>query len=387
MDKKIKIAYLIYATNNSGGMQRVLSNKVNILSQHPAYQIYIITTDQDNRPSYFTIHDNVTQIDLGINYHKYRNGFFIIKLVDFFCKQRIHRKKLENTLRALDIDITISMYGNETMFLPFLKDRSKKIFELHFSMNFRKIMDENLHRNLLYRLSTLYRRYMELRAINYYDAFVVLTNEDREQWIKYVKRPIIVIPNFIIGGNTKSSLSNKIVVAVGNLDVVKGFDRLISAWSLISHDNPEWNLHIYGCGYLKDALLKQIISMGVENTVTIHPPTKNIAAVYESSSIFVLSSRSEGFPMVLLEAMDKGLAVVAFACKCGPKDIVNNAENGFLVSEGNIQGLADTISMLMNDFKLRRKIGANAYAMVHERFNAKKVMEQWYDLFEKILAN
>lgn len=383
LDKK-RIAYLIYANKNPGGMERVLSNKVNYLAALPNYEVYIITTDQDNRPPFFEISNNVLQIDLNINYFENKNRLFIFKFLIFINKQVKHRKRLKNILKKNNIDITISMYGNETMFLPSLKDGSKKFFELHFSMNYRKIMDTLLGHNVLHRISTKYRRYREIKAINKYDEFTVLTHEDKKQWETVIHRPINVIPNFISHNTERiSNVSSKVVVAIGHLDVVKGFNRLIEAWQKIADEHKDWQLHIYGDGPLKQSLNQQIIDYNCENNIKILPPTHDIESIYYNSSIFVLSSYSEGFPMVLLEAMDAGLAVVAYNCKCGPSDMIVNGYSGLLVEEGNILKLSEAISKLIKDTSLRILLGNNARMSVRENFNRDIIMQNWIKLFEK----
>ena len=164
------------------------------------------------------------------------------------------------------------MYGNETMFLPSLKDGSKKFFELHFSMNYRKIMDALLGNNLLHRISTKYRRYREIKAINKYDEFTVLTYEDKKQWETVIHRPINVIPNFISHNAERiSNVSSKVVVAIGHLDVVKGFNRLIKAWQKIADEHKDWQLHIYGDGPLKQSLNQQIMDYNCEDNIKIIP--------------------------------------------------------------------------------------------------------------------
>lgn len=372
----MKIAYCLHSTFNSGGMERIILNKANYLAIK-GYDITIITTEQKEKSSFFPLNQNVKTIDLGINYSDDNNVNFFYKFCSFIKKRMIHKKRLEHCLLKNKFDIVISTFGNEVTMLPLIKDGSKKIVEIHFSRYFRL----QLSRKGLWKLVDLYRTYKDQEVVKRYDKFVVLTEEDKKYWNM---KNNIVIPNFLSNyPNKVSSLQNHQVIAVGRLSYQKGFDRLITAWVLIKKHYPYWNLKIFGSGELKEKLMKQIELLDLKDVIEIHPPTVDINSHYINSSIYALSSHYEGLPMVLLEAMSCGLPIVSFSCKCGPKDLITNNKNGYLIEEGNIKELANKLMTLMASNELRRKMGICSYKKSLE-YSDNVIMNKWIDLFENL---
>jgi len=362
-------------------MERVLANKANYWSENKKYQTYIITTEQKGRVPFFYFHPSIKHYDLNINYGEDINCSFVVKIFRFFRKKKLHRKRLTALLYEIKADIVISMFGNETSFLPAIKDGSKKVLEIHFSKFFR--LQHN--RTGLWKLVDKFRSWQDENTVQKFDRFIVLTHEDKAFW--HSQHNITVIPNANLLVSTRSAeLTNCNVITVGRLSYQKGFDRLIEAWSIVHKTKPDWCLSIFGDGELKKELSAQIISLKLEDSIKILPPTLNIGEEYYRSSLFVLSSHYEGLPMVLLESMAYGLPVVAFACKCGPKDIITNGKDGLLIEEGNIFALAEGIIKLICDEKLRKQMGKAAY-LKSKSYSEDIIMEKWQELFLSLLSN
>ncbi len=142
-------------------------------------------------------------------------------------------------------------------------------------------------------------------------------------------------------------------------------------------------MEIYGNGTEKEKLQEKINNLGLEKSFLLKGVTENIKEKYLASSIYVMSSRYEGMPMVLLEAMAHGLPIVSFECPCGPKDIIKDNEDGYLVSFGNVEQMAKKIEELIINKEKRKFFGKNARKNV-ERFSQDKIMEKWKKLFEKM---
>ncbi|WP_407500046.1 glycosyltransferase family 4 protein [Elizabethkingia anophelis] len=374
----MRIVYSILGTFNSGGMERVLANKANYFAAL-GYDVSIVTTDQKGRDSYFQLDNRIQQYDLDINYHDNESKNWLVKLLTYPQKQKLHKIKLEELLRKLNVDIVISMFDNDSSFVYKLNDRSKKILEIHFS-RFKRIQ---YGRKGILGIIDKYRSINDLKLARKYDRFVVLTEEDKSYWGNLPNIEVIPNANSFIPSE-RASLMNNRIIAVGRYDYQKGFDELIKIWKTIYDHNPDWKLDIFGNGPLKDELQDMIKDLNLLDVVQLHPPVKNIEREYLESSILIMTSRYEGLPMALLEAQACGLPMVAYACKCGPKDIIKDGINGYLIPEGECQLMSDKLLMLMNNIELRKKMGTMAEQLSHN-FSEEHVMKLWTNLFERLL--
>lgn len=379
----MKLIYCTHSLYNPGGMERVLLNKVAWLRAHTDWEILIITTDQKQRPAFYPVAQGVRQIDLGINYSDYQNRSVIKKIIYYLRKRKRHREKLSKLLMKENADVVVSLYPSESSFIPKINDGSKKILELHFNKAFRL----QYGRKGIVRLIDYCRTKEDERIVRQFDKFVVLTKEDREYWGDVPG--IEVIPNAaMFRGGVYSYCLQKRIIAVGRLDYQKGFDRLIQAWEFVQKnaDYNDWRLDIFGQGEWHDMLQQMIIEKGLSNTLRINKPTNAIWDEYANSSILVMTSNYEGFGMVIVEAMACGVPAIAFDCKCGPKDIIRHGENGLLVKNGDIEGLAEAMMRLMMDEPLRRKMSRNARNVV-ETYSEDSIMQKWMNLFVSLTEN
>ena len=370
----MKVVYCIAGTYNSGGMERVLANKANYLVRK-GYEVVIITTDQRGQSPFFTLDNRISCYDLNVNYEDTNGNSFLSKLVYYPFKRQIHREKLTCLLQNLKADVVISMFCNDASFLWKIKDGSKKLLEIHFCRYKRLQLD----RKGIWRLADRLRNWLDLKMVRKYDTFVVLTHEDEAYWGDIPQ--MAVIPNALsFSSLEQSALINKKMIAVGRYDYQKGFDYLIDAWAIVHNHCPEWSLDIIGEGELRRQLQNRIDRYGLGASIHLKPPTNRIEEEYKNASALVMSSRYEGFGMVLLEAQSMGLPVISFACKCGPRDIIIDGENGFLVPENNVAGLADRILRLIIDDELRQRMGKAAKEN-SLRFSETLVMDKWEKLF------
>ncbi|HJC98542.1 MAG TPA: glycosyltransferase family 4 protein [Candidatus Phocaeicola merdavium] len=378
----MKIIYCTHSVCNPGGMERVLVNKVTYLVEKLHWDVSIVTTDQKNRPAFYPLPEGVRMTDLGINYSDDNVKHPIGKIFGYLLKRRTHRKRLTELLMREKADIVVSLYPSESSFIPLIKDGSRKVLELHFCKFFRL----QYGRKGLLGLIDRWRTRQDERIVRKFDRFVVLTHEDKGYWGNLPN--IEVIPNAAkFMGNTSSDLTVHRVIAVGRLDYQKGFDRLLRTWRMIQQTGryADWHLDIFGQGEWHDWLQGMIVDWQLSDTVCIHRPTERIGEEYVASSIIVMTSHYEGFGMVLVEAMACGVPAIAFDCKCGPKDIIRQGENGLLVRDGDIEGLAQAMQCLMDDEPLRLRMGEEAKKVV-DTYSEEAVMSQWTALFES-LAN
>ena len=371
------IVYCIAKTHGSGGMERVLSFKANFLVKK-GYDVIIITTDQCGKAVFFPLDSRIRCYDLGINYEADNEKSFIYKIISYSIKQRQHKRKLSVLLKSLNADIVISMFCNDVSFIADIEDGSRKILELHFC-KFKRLQygHKGLRRVVDHILSN-----SDQKIVKKFDRFVVLTHEDNGYWGNLPN--IEVIPNAIpFSEKGTAALINKKIIAIGRYDYQKGFDLLIEAWAIVWKTHPDWSLDIIGEGKLLKQLQQQIKDNNLQHNVFLLPPTKEIKEHYLKSSGLVMSSRYEGFGMVLLEAQSFGVPVISFECKCGPKDIISHGVDGYLVPEGDIEMLAYHINELINNSDIRVQMGEAAKEN-STRFSQSQVMSSWIKLFQDL---
>lgn len=377
----MKLIYCHCSLHNPGGMERVLLNKVVWLKAHTDREIVVVTTDQKGRPTFYPFPKDVRMIDLGINYSDDNIKSPVEKIAGYLRKRRKHRKALTALLQKEKADIVVSLYPSESSFIPSIKDGSKKVLELHFNKLFRL----QYNRKGLLGLIDRWRTKQDEKLVRKFDKFVVLTQEDKELWGNL--HNIEVIPNAALFPNIKkqSDVSKHRVIAVGRLDYQKGFDRLIQAWEIVQNAKKyaDWQLDIFGQGEWHDMLQQMIVEKNLSQTAYLNRPTNAIWDEYSRSSVLVMSSNYEGFGMVLVEAMACSVPVVAFACQCGPKDIIQDGINGLLVKDGDIEGLANAMMRLMENEEERKAMGRNA-RQVTETYSEEKVMKIWMELFNSL---
>ena len=375
----MKIVYCINGLYNSGGMERILTEKANYLLENYNYDISIITTDQKSKENFYKLNKKINCINLDINYIDDLKKSFFKRVFGYINKQKKHEEKLKKVINNLNTDILISLGCEDRNFLYKLKTKNIKVIrEYHFN---KKYMLQDKKKNFLYVLKGYYRYIKERILINKYDEVIVLTKEDKKQWNN---KKVKVIPNFInYIPKEVSSCENKKIISVGRLEYQKGYDILIDIWNIVSKKYPDWILEIYGEGPEREKLQNKVNKLGLEKSFLLKGAIKNIQDKYLESSIYVMSSRYEGMPMVLLEAMAYGLPIVSFTCPCGPKDIVKDNEDGFLVEFENIEEMAEKIENLIINEEKRKLFGKNAKKNI-QRFSKNEIMEKWNNLFDKL---
>lgn len=246
--------------------------------------------------------------------------------------------------------------------------------------------------NMSYDLSNFNKKGLFLlrRGFRHVDIFVLQTEAIKRFLLQapwsIPEKIIRVIPSPV----RQFKIRNKLpkcryprIIAIGRLIRLKGYDLLLSAFAEAAEEFPEWQMDIFGQGPLREELEKQRDQLGLENRVHFRGITTDVDAELERSDIFVLSSRIEGFPNVLLEAMAAGIAVIAADCRFGPGEIIDDGNNGLLVPAENIPALTQALKRLMSDAGLRGKLG-NAARVVQERYAEEKIVNRWKNLIEEV---
>lgn len=377
--KKLKIVYVTPALYMAGGVERVLTLKANYFAEHFGYDITIILTEGKDKPLFYPLSDKIKVINLDIGFEELWTCLFAKKVFVYLKKQRQFKKALTKELMRLRPDITISLLRREINFINDIKDGSRKIGELHINRaNYRNFKTENA--NIIKRLFAKYWSANLVSHLKKLDKLVVLTEKDREAWTEL--NNVVAIPDPLsFSPESVSPLTEKRVVAIARYSHEKGIDLLLKSWAIAEKKTDDWRLDVYGDGD-RTAFELLIDKLSIDRTrCQLHGRTNNVEQEYVNSSIFVLSSRFEGFGMVITEAMACGLPVVSFDCPWGPRSIITNHEDGLLVENGNILALAEGLSSVMSDDSLRQSMH-NAGLKNVQRFGIEQIAEQWKVILE-----
>jgi putative glycosyltransferase protein len=385
---KIAFCYRDFAT--TGGIERVSIVKMNALVER-GHEVYAITTDQGDTPCYFPLDPRVKHIDLGINYCDFNGLSRPARYFKSFAKKRLHKERMTELLMKLKLDflcVVSDMKDSEFVFN--IPDGSVKIMEHHGG----KYWNVNMYRYAALPFHLKFPRivwgHLMTKKLNYYDRkydrLVTLTHEDARDCRKHCSK-VSVIPNPMTFAPKRAIPSvdarEKVILSVGRLALEKNVTELIDMWAMIAHDYPDWKLRIVGEGYLHDSVVSKIRHLGLEKQIELCPFTQDVEAHYARASIFTLTSFIEGFGLVLIEAETMGLPAVAYACKCGPRDIIRDGVDGFLAEQGDQATFIKGLRRLMDSEDLRRQMGEAAKANA-ERFSLDNVMKQWEALFAEL---
>ena len=380
----MNLLYCIPHLYNSGGMERVLTQKVNWLAAHTDYTITIVTTEPTPTGTpkcYFPLSEKVQVVELNIDF----NADYTKPLLPKYCahmrRMRAYKRALTEYIVQHGIELCISLGGKEIAFLRHLPCRT--IAEMHFAMDQRRQLIEANHKSLFWSLVGEVRTRQLVQAVKPLERLVVLTDADKAAWEKAGCTNVTVIPNPCSLDGQKVSIKSaksKTILAVGRLHEQKGFDLLLQAWKPIEKTYSDWSLRIVGEGPKRAELEAQIESQGLKRVV-LAGATNNVLDEYEAASIFVLSSRYEGLPLALIEAMWSGLPCIAFDCPQGPAELLAE-DRGWLVPNGDIAELTAQIAYALSHPEEALKRAQKAQSFAQTTYSEAAIMPQWVQLIE-----
>ena len=367
----MKVVYITDQVYLHGGAERVLSNKVNYLTALYDVKVYIITSEQNEQKPCYPIHPEVIFNDLNINYEREKSYFSLLNLI----RLPKHYLRLHSILNKIKPDIIVTLSSQfDYYFLPYIKKGIPKIKEFHSSRHYyeEKRNHSSFFKSIIYRLNDFTEKK--------YTYIAILTNDEKKY---FYSNNTVVIPNALTEFPKKTShLKNKKIISAGRIAPVKGFENLILAWEIVVKKKNNWILEIYGNGeksYI-DKLNKMVNDASLENTIFFRDATNDIESKMAEASLYVMTSKTECFPMVLLEAMSVGLPVISFDCPNGPKNIITNNHDGLLVPNKDIKLLASAMLLLMIEEPLRQKFSQNAKIKV-KNYDKQIIMKKWLNLF------
>ena len=321
----MKILYEIERLSTNGGLERILTDRMNYMAEEWGWDIIVITLLEKDVPPHYPLSPKVKVIGLGI-----KQGGLLM------CAEAIW--KLNKVVRQLQPDIYVTFQTMGALSCLFRTHKTKTIYEAHLA---RKYANHPLSQYV---------------AEWFADAVTVLTQRQKEDFPR-AKR-VEVISNFtLLRPVAQPDYNSKIIVAAGRESYQKNFERLEMLWNKLSDAYPDWQLKI-------------------------HHDTKDMAVAYQEGSLFVMTSRFEGFGLVLVEAMICGLPIIAFDCPSGPSEIIEDGKTGYLIPYDDDDMFIEKLTYLMEHPEVREEMGKAAQESV-KRFSEESVMQKWKDFYEK----
>lgn len=380
----MKIAYCTNSIKYCGGIESVTVAKANALAEVEGYTVYLIVTDNKEDKGYFSLSPKVKVIYLEIHHPDdgWKSKFHLVKSLALRAWE--YRKKLKTVIKEIQPDIIISTGTSEKYLINSIKGNAKTIRETHFESNYRYRLS-NIHTFLDRYLATLGKYLDYYYSISHYDLIVLLTEEDRNTNWKNITNAISMPNPVTFSSAAQSDKNSKEIISAGRLTYSKNFDALIRSCKEVFAKYPDWHLTIWGEGSERKMLTQLISKLNLESNISLPGATKDIGSKMLNSSIFALSSQSEGFGLVIVEAMECGLPVVSYSCPAGPKDIITDEVNGFLITPGDEKTFAERICQLIEDKDLRVQMG-NAAKLRAKDFHIDRITALWCEIFENLVT-
>lgn len=373
----MRVFYIYRAIAHYRGMERIFVDKINYLVQMYGYDVWLVTADQGNHPLSYPIDERAYHVDLHIRFHSASNYIIFRRLFEKIRLQFLFVKRLKKLIKDQKPDILVCNTDVFTNLVMMSKGNIPIIVESHsICRQTGRRAGDLLHRKIL-RLYTFWN-------YRHANALVALTEADAKEWKMYNKH-VYAITNVVHLNplDRVSSLDNKRVIFTSRFSYQKGIPYLLEIWKIVHQRHPDWILDIYAQGELRDEYMPIIKQLDIN--IKVNDGTPDVFNRYCDSSIFILTSVYEPFGLVLPEAMSCGLPVVSFDCDFGPREIVTDGIDGYLVSLGNVEVFANRICQLIEDPQLRLKMGHEG-VLSSKRYSPEIIMPQWKLLFERIVT-
>jgi len=358
---RVKVCFTLAVPSVTSGITKVVLNIANLLALEEGYEIHLLCVCEPSEVLISCLNEKIVVDSL----HRKQNKYSFFLGIMFNIRKYIE----ENSIQIIIIS------GMEMVPFYFFGMRRYPISMLAWE-----------HRNFStgpkFRLEWTGKRI----ACRWFDGIINITKKDQAMYRKYSSKAKLYQIYNICGierGNIQYNCDSKKIISVGYLDLIKGFDMLIDVGAKVFHKHPEWTWDIYGKGSLYEKLQKKINDLHMEKYIHLMGYCHNLNDIYKKYSFFVMTSRIEGFGMVLTEAQNNGLPVVSFDIPCGPSDTIINEKNGFLIPPFDIDEMAEKIEMLIDNEKLRKEFSAES-CCCHDEMQTKFIVKKWITMLNKV---
>ena len=357
------ICFLNGDMSRSGGTERVTSTIANELSNNDKFNVHVLSTTNESNTSVFKLNEKIRQDrilkDKQVNFKKHY--FKVVKGIRQYIKQ--------NDIDVLiDVDVISDLFSIPATRLI----KTKLISWEHF----------HIYNNNGSKLRDIARKL----AARYSDYIITLTEKDKNNYIEKlnIKNKIDYIYNPIIKEDEVTcDINAKQIISVGMLRHVKGFDMLCDVANEVLYKHKDWKWIILGEGEDRPLLEEKIKKYNLGDKLILKGNVLDVDHYYKNSSIYVMTSRYEGLPMVLLEAKSKGLPIVSFDCLTGPSEMICDGINGYIIEPNNIEKMAEKINEIIVNDKKREMFSFNSNIDM-EKFDMKHIIPKWIRILNNI---
>lgn len=346
-----KIVFIINSLKNRSGTERVACLLANLFAEKLGYEVVIANRDTDKDNVAYDLYENIDVLKISGSYFNFYKG-------------------LNKELRISPPDVIfVHNMGRLSLLCSMLSIGAKtKFISLeHVAFDIRPVWVKFLSK-------FVYRKINQV---------VTLTKKDMQPYRRFHKN-INKINNIspFDDQDLEYAIKSKTIISIGRLTYQKNFESLLKAWAIVSKEMPDWNLEIYGIGEEEQKLRQNIFENNLKN-VYLKGQTSEVESIYRTAALYVMSSRFEGLPMVLIEAQSFGLPIVSYDCPHGPAEIIENNKTGFLVENQNSDILACCMLKLMASESLRVKFSKNArnHAIA---YSEKEILKDWVKVINKL---
>lgn len=336
----------------------MLIDKMSYLAEHTAHEVVLMTVWHDKKPLAFPLSEKVRRIKLNVPLPSIPGGYALTLPLAYW--------RFNKYVKKISPDVALFFRAVGAFLIVTTPWKGKKVFESHSALAY-------MNHKWIY-------KHMESKV----DRIVCLTNGNKREF--ECKEKAVVIPNFtMVKPFSIPDYSSKHCIWAGRLERMKNPERLVKVWSEIHKRQPEWQLDMYGDGPLRECVKKLIHKLHLQDTIILHGQTDSITEKYAQGSILLMTSRSEGLPMVLIEAATCALPLVAFDCPYGPSDVIRHGENGMLIDYNDDNAMINAVCELMDSEERRRKMGQKAKELAR-CYQPASIAAQWIKLFAELSA-
>ncbi|MFA7615950.1 MAG: glycosyltransferase [Weeksellaceae bacterium] len=384
MKNRIKLTFVVLGINKEA-ISFLLIDRINNLIDKGGYEISVVS-EHNNDALVKSFRKEVKLYPLNVSqYYKEKR----LPVLGYFSLKNKIRQIYQQTIDEIQPDLitVINLEGFYLELIPCIKTKAKKIIEFHLSYFTNKAEVINRPENSLKRLHPVKLLKIKKENLhNRYDIATVLTKEDLKDR-EYLKIPVHQIYNPVNYPEDVSLFSKreKIIIAVGRLVAVKNFIDLIHAIGSIKEKINGWQVHIYGRGEQKEYLENEITKNNLSEIIFLKGFSDDMPGAFNSARLMVSTSVHEGFGMAILEALCYKVPVVAYDCKCGPKEIVKDGVNGYLI-DFSVEQLAEKILELTSNSEKPESFSSHCHDEI-ERFDFEKIMNQWNEFYRSIVQS